>query len=122
MRLYAYSLFLKRENVEKVRTKVLKASIYAQYPPFDPDQVCTLGRRVSRILESVSLLIRSPVRRKRRSNPIYGWVCPPAATASPCLTRARMGTRLSSAPRRLPGRFTISVVPLSPATPRESHA
>ena len=65
MRLYAYSLFLKRENVEKVRTKVLKASIYAQYPPFDPDQVCTLGRRVSRILESVSLLVRSPIRRKR---------------------------------------------------------
>ena len=37
-------------------------------------------------------------------------------------TGARIEARLSSAPRWLPGRLTIRVEPLRPATPRESQA
>ncbi len=45
----------------------------------------------------------------------------PPATSIAWRSSTRMETRLSSAPRLLPGRLTINVEPRSPATPRESH-
>ena len=52
----------------------------------------------------------------------YGCSCPPLATSIPCRSRATIAARPSSAPRLLPGRFTIKVSLFIPAIPRESHA
>jgi hypothetical protein len=51
-----------------------------------------------------------------------GCFCPPAATSIPCFNSLRIDARLSVAPRSLPGKLTTSMLPLSPQTPRDSHA